>query len=114
MPVILLALAKQHAPAARHPEPYVLFMGFGDSSLDFELRVYVQDVDYFLSVPSDLNFAVDQAFREEGIEIPFPQRDVHIKERPRDDEPGEDVPQQQDSGKKPGTASKDVPEGDAS
>ena len=107
---IMLDLAKNHDRVASYPAPYVLFMGFGDSSLDFELRVYVQDVDYFLSVPSDLNFAIDEAFREEGIEIPFPQRDVHIKEQQRKDEGEGDVPQQQDSGEAPSSAGKDVPE----
>ncbi|NNJ98041.1 MAG: mechanosensitive ion channel, partial [Gammaproteobacteria bacterium] len=61
------------------PKPLVLFRGFGDSSLDFELRVHLYDVDRRLSTVSNLNFAIDKAFREEGIEIPFPQRDVHVK-----------------------------------
>jgi small-conductance mechanosensitive channel len=60
------------------PKPRVLFRGFGDSSLDFELRCHVQDIDERMSVISDLNFAIDAAFRENGIVIPFPQRDVHI------------------------------------
>jgi small-conductance mechanosensitive channel len=64
------------------PQPLVLFRGFGDSSLDFELRVHLYDVDRRLSTISNLNFAIDKAFREEGIEIPFPQRDVHVKALP--------------------------------
>lgn len=64
------------------PKPMVLFRGFGDSSLDFELRVHLYDVDRRLSTISNLNFAIDKAFREEGIEIPFPQRDVHVKTLP--------------------------------
>jgi small-conductance mechanosensitive channel len=64
------------------PQPAVLFRGFGDSSLDFELRVHLYDVDRRLGTISDLNFAIDKAFREEGIEIPFPQRDVHVKTLP--------------------------------
>ncbi|UCB54161.1 MAG: mechanosensitive ion channel [Thiotrichales bacterium] len=64
------------------PRPMVLFRGFGDSSLDFELRVHLYDVDRRLSTISNLNFAIDKAFREEGIEIPFPQRDVHVKTLP--------------------------------
>ena len=66
------------------PKPLVLFRGFGDSSLDFELRVHLYDVDRRLSTISNLNFAIDKAFREEGIEIPFPQRDVHVKTMPRE------------------------------
>ena len=64
------------------PMPLVLFRGFGDSSLDFELRVHLYDVDRRLSTISNINFAIDKAFREEGIEIPFPQRDVHVKTLP--------------------------------
>ena len=109
---ILLDLAKRHEKVASHPEPYVLFRSFGDSSLNFELRVYVPDVDYFLSVPSDLNFAIDEAFREEGIEIPFPQRDIHIKEQPRVDRPNEEVPKSESE--KTSSAAKDVPDGDSS
>ncbi len=69
------------------PKPVVLFRGFGDSSLDFELRVFLHNVDSRLSVVSDLNFAIDKAFREEGIEIPFPQRDLHVKSLPVNDLP---------------------------
>jgi len=64
------------------PRPLVLFRGFGDSSLNFELRVHLYDVDRRLSTISNINFAIDKAFREEGIEIPFPQRDVHVKTLP--------------------------------
>ena len=60
------------------PAPRALFMGFGDSSLDFELRVRVRHIERRYSILSDLNFAIDGAFREAGITIPFPQRDLHI------------------------------------
>jgi potassium efflux system protein len=63
----------------RQPEPYVIFLGFGDSSLDFELRCFIRDIDRRLRVLSEINFAIDKAFRESGIEIPFPQRDLHIR-----------------------------------
>jgi len=75
--------------ADEHPEvmgegygviaPYVLFLEFGDSSLNFELRCFIADIDRRRRVVSDINFAIDEAFRENGIEIPFPQRDIHIK-----------------------------------
>ena len=68
------------------PKPRVLFLRFGDSSLDFELRCHIQDIDERMSVISDLNFAIDAAFRENGIVIPFPQRDVHIKNQPGKDD----------------------------
>jgi len=59
--------------------PKVLFRGFGDSSLDFELRVFLKEINDRLVVISDLNFAIDKAFRKANIEIPFPQRDVHVR-----------------------------------
>jgi len=65
--------------ASRKLTPSVLFMGFGDSALQFELRCFLQDVKVRLSTQSDLNFAIDAAFREAHIEIPFPQHDVHIR-----------------------------------
>ncbi|MGD8576671.1 MAG: mechanosensitive ion channel, partial [Thiohalophilus sp.] len=64
------------------PEPYVLFREFGDSSLNFELRCYIKNIDRRLRVVSEMNFAIDAAFRDSGIEIPFPQRDLHVKDWP--------------------------------
>lgn len=61
-------------------DPKVMFLAFGDSSLDFELRFFVRDIQKRVDILSDINFAIDKAFRENGIEIPFPQRDVHIKD----------------------------------
>ena len=61
------------------PKPNVLFARFGDSSLDFELKVYVRQVAKRYQVLSDLNFAIDAAFREHGVTIPFPQRDLWLK-----------------------------------
>ena len=54
-------------------------MGFGDSSLDFQVRVWIGDIDYMNIVRSELNQAIDGKFRERGIEIPFPQRDLHLR-----------------------------------
>jgi small-conductance mechanosensitive channel len=82
---VLLAIAEENEDVSKSnmvPKPKVLFREFGDSSLNFELRVFLQNVDSRLSVISDLNFAIDKAFREEGIEIPFPQRDLYVKSMP--------------------------------
>ncbi|MGD8926681.1 MAG: mechanosensitive ion channel [Thioalkalispiraceae bacterium] len=82
---ILMKVAEDHPEViggGSIPKPVVLFRQFGDSSLDFELRCFIKDVDNRLSVISDLNFAIDAAFRENGIEIPFPQRDLHMKNWP--------------------------------
>jgi small-conductance mechanosensitive channel len=61
------------------PEPRALFQAFGDSSLNFDLLVHLHDVDLKMRVRSELHTMIDKKFREHGIEIPFPQRDVHIK-----------------------------------
>jgi len=60
-------------------EPKVLFIAFGESSLDFELRCHIKNIDNRFQVTSDLNFAIDKAFRKANIEIAFPQRDIHIR-----------------------------------
>lgn len=78
---ILESIAQDHPEVitdGRAPGPRALFMGFGDSSLDFELRVRIDRIDRRFSVQSDLNFSIDQAFRDENITIPFPQRDLHL------------------------------------
>jgi potassium efflux system protein len=78
---ILETIARAHPEVitdGRAPEPRALFMGFGDSSLDFELRVRIQRIERRFQVTSDLNFAIDQAFRDAGVTIPFPQRDLHL------------------------------------
>lgn len=58
------------------PKPVALFRGFGDSTLDFELRCFIRDVTRRFWVMSDLNFAIDAAFRDHDITIAFPQPDV--------------------------------------
>lgn len=60
------------------PAPRAFFLGFGDSSLDFELRCFIRDIDQIFEVRSDLNFNIDAAFRANNVSIPFPQRDLHI------------------------------------
>ena len=72
--------AKAHPDVLPLPEPVILFRGFGDSSLDFEIRVFLKDIGYCLKVTSDLCFAIDEAFRKNNIEIPFPQRDLHLRD----------------------------------
>lgn len=76
---ILLACAKEHKLILGRPAPAVFFMDFGASSLDFQLRCFLADINYSLSVQSDLRYAILAALREANIEIPFPQNDVHIK-----------------------------------
>ncbi|HUI43502.1 MAG TPA: mechanosensitive ion channel domain-containing protein [Terriglobia bacterium] len=77
---VLTAVALAHPDVLRVPPPEVRFMQFGDSSLNFELRVWtIRQVQTPQILTSDLYFAIFRAFRERGIEIPFPQRDVHLK-----------------------------------
>ena len=61
------------------PPSSVLFLEFGDSSLDFELRVWIRDFIDRYRIQSELNQEIDRRFRSEGIEIPFPQRDLHVR-----------------------------------
>lgn len=82
---VLLEVASQNSQVITEISsmaPRVLFREFGDSSLNFELRCFIRNIDERLNVVSDLNFAIDAAFRENGIEIPFPQRDLHVKQWP--------------------------------
>lgn len=64
--------------------PQVLFMSFGDSSLNLELRFFIRNVDERMQTLSRVNYSIDRVFRENGIQIPFPQRDVHLPGWPFD------------------------------
>ncbi|MFX3675785.1 MAG: mechanosensitive ion channel family protein [bacterium] len=74
----LLAVAAANPKVLKNPGPDVLFTNFGDSSLDFELRVWLEDLWSYIIVLSELRFAIDEQFREKQITIPFPQRDLHV------------------------------------
>lgn len=75
---ILINVANNHESILDDPKPLVLFTNFGDSSLNFKL-VFTLNDSFISAIPkSDLRFAIDKAFKENNISIPFPQRDVHI------------------------------------
>jgi len=76
---LLLQCADEHPKILKDPPPTATFDAFGDSALNFTLRVYLGEVPDRLPVINDLHAAVDQKFREAGIEIAFPQRDIHIR-----------------------------------
>ncbi|SET58197.1 DUF3772 domain-containing protein [Oceanicella actignis] len=76
---ILLEIARAHPLTMGYPAPFVVFQGFGDSALNFEIRAYLRDVNTVVSVRSEMNFEIERRFREEGIEIPFPQRDLNLR-----------------------------------
>jgi len=76
---ILLECSHENPSVMSSPEPQVLFRGFGDSSLDFELRVFLSDIDYRLIAQSEILQEIDREFRLNDVEIPFPQRDLHLR-----------------------------------
>ncbi len=75
----LLKVAAEHPKVLSYPKPEVRFLGFGDSSLDLDLLIWSDEPDRQFQVTSEINFAIDAIFREVGVTIPFPQRDVHVK-----------------------------------
>ena len=76
---ILLGCAEANPTVLNTPKPAALFLAFGDSSLNFELRVWVADFDDRMLVLSELNQDIESEFDTAGIEIPFPQRDLHLR-----------------------------------
>jgi small-conductance mechanosensitive channel len=75
----LMTCGKANSKVAKTPMPQVLFLSFGESSLDFELRVWALDAEEKLKVTSELHQEIDRNFREAKIEIAFPQRDLHLR-----------------------------------
>src|SRR6266852_578027 len=77
----LLAVAHENPHTLKEPAPSVFLKQFGDSSIDFQLMVWSSEMSARPSrYRSELNFAIAEKFREAGIEFPFPQRDVHIRD----------------------------------
>ncbi len=74
---LLPSLAAKHQDVLDDPEPVALFLGFGDSSLDFSLRCWTKAPAP--DIQSDVGVAVNRALVEAGIEIPFPQQDLHVR-----------------------------------
>jgi len=82
---LLLAAAADHADALEHPEPLAVFLGFGDSALLFELRFWTREFEEWQRVRGEVATQVQRSLSKAGIEIPFPQRTIHLKSEP----PGE-------------------------
>ena len=78
---LLLQAAEEHEKVLDRPDPTVMFTEFGSSSLDFNLYFFSKEFFRIEMVKSDLRFRIDELFREHGVEIPFPQRDLWIKNK---------------------------------
>ncbi len=79
---LLYKVAAENPKVLNTPEPSVVFNEFGDSSLNFELRLFVSDLNLYRSLRHDLHLAIDDSFRQNNIEIAFPQCDLHVKSLP--------------------------------
>jgi len=75
----LLDAAKEHSDVLSIPPPNVFFLGFGDSSLDFDLLAWINEPRKQFQIKSDLYFLIYRFFQDRGVEIPFPQRDLHVR-----------------------------------
>ena len=76
---ILLDIARDHPLVIMNPAPYVYFAGFGDSAMEFQIRAILSDINEILGVETDMYHAIAERFAEEGVEIPFPQRDLWLR-----------------------------------
>jgi potassium-dependent mechanosensitive channel len=74
---VLISCVKASSGVSSDPEPWVLLSKFGDFSMEMQLNFFVEDVVMGVFIASDVRFAIVKAFREQGIVMPFPQRDVH-------------------------------------
>ncbi len=79
---LLYRVAEENENVLHEPEPVVVFNEFGDSSLNFELRLFVSDLTMYRRLRHDLHLAIDDLFRHHKVEIAFPQCDLHVKSMP--------------------------------
>ena len=76
---LLLEVAESIPGVCCDPAPVVLFMGFGESSLDFSVRAWTDDFDQWMAIRSEMAIEIHRALSAAGVEIPFPQRDLHLR-----------------------------------
>jgi potassium-dependent mechanosensitive channel len=84
----LLRAAAGHPRVLKDPPPRVWFLDFGESSLVFELLIWISEPLGRQQIRSDLHFSIDRIFRESGIRLPFPQMDLHVRDYPSGSPPG--------------------------
>ncbi len=76
---VMTSVVTNNSNVVSEPAPRIVFVGFGDSSLNFEVRAFVGTIDHYIPTIDELHFTIDQEFRKAGIEIAFPQRDIHVR-----------------------------------
>ena len=76
---LLYKIAGKNKVVLEDPKPQVLFKSFGDSTLDYELRVYIPSIEHLVSIRHEMHTTIIKEFRKAGIEIAFPQRDLHVR-----------------------------------
>jgi potassium efflux system protein len=76
---VMYAAANAQDKVLQEPAAQALFLGFGDSSLDFEIQIYIRDLSDRLPVIHGIHMAINDGFAKAEIEIPFPQRDLHVR-----------------------------------
>ena len=79
---VLTEVAHRHPDVAETPAPQPLFLGFGDSALQFRLQVWTERLDRHVAIRSELGIAVYAALREAGMTIPFPQQEIRVHHEP--------------------------------
>ena len=77
---LLLEIAESFEGICKTPRPKVLFHDFGDHALIFNLRIWLHDIDNVFTVPSTVRYAINKRFKANGINIAYPQLDIHVKE----------------------------------
>jgi len=79
---LLLRAARENPMVLDEPAPQVFFVSFGDSALNFDVLVFVRELAHLYPVRHELNVAIEHVLRDNGISIPYPQHDIHVKEFP--------------------------------
>ena len=76
---VLLGIAREHPEVMMNPAPYIYFKGFGLNALEFEIRAILIDINNILDIQTEMNHQIAERFKAEGIQIPFAQRDIWLR-----------------------------------